>query len=175
MPKSSITVFIQNPPDEPFYYERQAEFDEFWQQAPPGRYVVQIKRSYPPKTKKQRGNIFGNMIAAIVYHVNEVDQEGIDGFMRYLLDESIPKNCPANADSVRVALRKAITRTHPDQIKTILYSITPTLNEAGDEITLRDMDTKQAGVFTDRIVNMVAGYVAIDDPDPKWRNKKLRK
>jgi len=176
MAKSSITLFAQKlEENEGLLIENRKEYDSFLEQAPPGRYVIEVKRSRPPRSQKQLGNIFGNMIDKIVYQVNEVDFEGIDGFVRYLLDKSIPKNCPANADSVKVALRNAIKRTSPEEIKTILYKISPTLNEIGEEITLRDMDTKQAAVFTDRIVNMVAGYVVIRDPDKNWRAKKQKK
>jgi len=169
--KSSIVLFAQKLLDEPFQYERQDEYDEFERQAPPGRYAFKILRERPPRSQKQLGNLFGNVIDQIVYQVNEVDFEGIDGFIEYLLDKSIPKNCPANPDSVIVALRKAIKKTGPAEIKNILYSISPTLNADGEEITLHDMDTKQAASFTDRVVNMVAGYVVIDDPDKNWRNK----
>lgn len=172
MPKSTTTQFAQKVEGSPWLLEDVEAYYAFTEQAPPGRYVITIKRERAPKSQKQRGNIFGNVIDKIVHQVNDVDFEGIDGFVKYLIDQSIPKNCKANADSVEVALRRAIKRTSPDEIKAILYSISPTLNAIGEEITLRDMDTKEAAIFTDRIVNMVAGYVVIGDPDKNWRSKK---
>ena len=172
MPKSTIVTATQKQDGKQPEPEKPGEVYAFWQQAPPGRYVITIKRERAPKSQRQLGNVFGNIISKIVYQVNEVDYLGIDGFVKYLLDQSIPKNCKANADSVEVALRKVIRRTTPDEIKAILYSISPTLTAIGEEITLRDMDTKQASIFTDRVVNMVSGYVAISDPDKNWRKKK---
>ncbi len=172
MSKSKQTFFAQKIDGDRFRLENIVAYKDFEIEAPPGRYVIEIKRERRPKSQKQLGNVFGNVVDKLVRYVNDVDMVGIDGFIQYLLDESIPKNCEANADSVKVALGRAIKKTCPEEIKTILYSISPTLNEAGKQITLRDMNTKQAAVFTDRIVNMVAGYVLIPDPDPNWRNKR---
>ena len=157
--KNTITLFIQKRPDEPFYYERQAEFDEFWQQAPPGRYVVQIKRKRPPRSQKQLGNIFGNMIKDAVRQADE-KAISVEGLMRYLLARNIPMGV-------------AIDRNY---LHALMYVIAPTFDDKGNKITLRDMDTKQAGELFERVRNILGPLgIVIKDPDPNWRNKKLRK
>lgn len=112
--------------------------------------AVEIKRKRKPKSQKQLGNIFGNMIAKIEYEANEVRQDGVDGLIRYLKQLDIPKGVEAT----------------PDFIKKILYTVAPTFNGLGKEITLSKMDTKQAADFFKRSALIMSGYVLIPDPTP---------
>ena len=118
--------------------------------------ALEIKRKRKPKSQKQLGNIFGNMIAKIEYEANEVRQDGIDGLIKYLRQLDEPKNLEAT----------------PDIIKKVLYTVAPTFNGFGKEITLSKMDTKQATDFFKRAADIMAGYVYIPDPTVDWRNKK---
>ena len=116
---------------------------------------VEVKRKRKPKSQKQLGNIFGNMIAKIVYEANEVRQDGIDGLIKYLKELDIPKGLPADDDIV----------------KKVLYTVAPTFNEKGEEITLSKMHTKQAADFFKRAANIMSGYVPIPDPTVDWKKK----
>lgn len=117
--------------------------------------AVEFKRKRRPKSQKQRGNIFGNMVRKIKHEANEVRQDGVDGLIKYLKQLDIPKNVEANNDI----------------IMKVLYTVAPTFNENGDEITLSKMDTKQAADFLKRVVNIMAGYVYIPDPNPNYRKE----
>ena len=129
---------------------------EFWDNAIPGRYVVTIKRDRAPKSDEQRGYIFGYIIAEIKKEGNETRQDGVDGLLKYLLDPTIPKNQPLTDDF----------------IKAVCYAIAPTFGKDGRKKTLRSMDTAEAAHFTTRIMDMMAGYVYLENPDKNWRNKK---
>jgi hypothetical protein len=118
--------------------------------------AVEIKRKRKPKSQKQLGNIFGNMIAKIEYEANEVREDGVDGLIKYLKDKDIPKGVEAT----------------PDFIKKVLYTVAPTYNAFGKEITLSKMDTKMATDFFKRAADMMANYVYIPNPDPEWDKKK---
>lgn len=111
--------------------------------------VINLKRK--PKSQKQLGNIFGNMIAKIEYEANEVRQDGVDGLIKYLKQKDIPKGVEAT----------------PDFIKKVLYTVAPTFNGLGKEITLSKMDTKQAADFFKRAALMMSGYIPIPDPKAK--------
>ena len=114
-----------------------------------------IKRKRTPKSQKQLGNIFGNMIDKIIYEANEVRQDGIDGLIVYLKQLDVPKNLEANTDIV----------------KKVLYTVAPTYNEKGEEITLSKMNTNQANDFFERVRDIMAGYVYIPDPNPNWKQE----
>jgi hypothetical protein len=109
---------------------------------------VEVKRKRKPKSQKQLGNIFGNMIAKIEYEANEIRQDGVDGLIKYLKDLDIPKGVEAT----------------PDFIKKVLYTVAPTFNGLGKEVTLRNMDTKEAADFFKRAAKIMSGYVYIPDP-----------
>jgi transcriptional regulator with XRE-family HTH domain len=116
---------------------------------------VEVKRKRKPKSQKQLGNIFGNMIAKIEHEANEVRQDGVDGLIKYLKDLDIPKGVEAT----------------PDFIKKVLYTVAPTFNGIGKEVTLSKMDTKQASDFFKRAANIMSGYVPIPDPSTELRSK----
>lgn len=115
--------------------------------------AVEINKKRKPKSQKQLGNIFGNMIAKIEYEANEVRQDGVDGLIKYLKQMDIPKGVEAT----------------PDFIKKVLYTVAPTFNGLGKEITLSKMDTKQATDFFRRAADMMGNYIFIPDPTVDWR------
>lgn len=156
MPKSTITTFTQKLEGEPPNPQKPHELYAFWDQAPPGSYVITIKRERQPKSQKQLGYIFPGMIAKIKEEGNEIRQDGVDGLIKYLLDESLPKNQPLTDDF----------------IKAVLYAIAPTFNDKGRKITLSSMNTLEATIFIEQVQNLMAGYVYLPDPDPNWRKKK---
>ena len=155
MAKSTITVFAQKLPDEPWRLEDVEVYYDFTVQAPPGRYVITVKRERQPKSQKQLGYIFPGMIAKIKEEGNEIRQDGVDGLIKYLLDESLPKNQPLTDDF----------------IKAVLYAIAPTFNDKGRKITLSSMNTLEATVFIKQVQNLMAGYVYLADPNPNWKTK----
>lgn len=115
--------------------------------------AVEFKRKRRPKSQKQLGNNFGNMVKKIKHEANEVRQDGVDGLIKYFNKLDIPKNVEANDDFVMK----------------ILYTVAPTFNDEGEEITLSKMDTKQASDFFKRAADMMAGYVFIPDPNPNYK------
>jgi hypothetical protein len=121
--------------------------------------AVEIKRKRKPKSQKQLGNIFGNMIAKIKHEANEVRQDGVDGLIKYLNQLDIPKGVEAT----------------PDFITKVLYTVAPTYNGLGKEITLSKMDTKQAADFFKRAALVMSGYVFIPDPTVDWRKNNKTK
>ncbi len=153
MPKSTITTFTQKREGEEPAPVKPHELYAFWEQAPPGCYVITIKRERQPKSQRQLGYIFPGMIAKIKEEGNEIRQDGVDGLIKYLLDESLPKNQPLTDDF----------------IKAVLYAIAPTFNDKGRKITLSSMNTLEATVFIKQVQNLMAGYVYLPDPDPNWR------
>jgi len=117
--------------------------------------AVEIKKKRKPKSQKQLGNIFGNMITKIEYEANEVRQDGVDGLIKYLKDKDIPKGVEATTDF----------------IKKVLYTVAPTYNGLGKEITLSKMNTKEATDFFKRAADMMANYVYIPDPTKDWKKQ----
>jgi hypothetical protein len=115
--------------------------------------AVEFKRKRKPKSQKQLGNIFGNMIAKIEHEANEVRQDGVDGLIIFLKQQDIPKGVAATTDF----------------IKKVLYTVAPTYNGLGKEVTLRDMDSKQASDFFKRAATIMSGYVHIPDPTTDLR------
>lgn len=146
------TLFAQKLEGMAFDFEDQGGFDEFQDQAPNGRYVVEFKRDRPPKTQSQLGYIFGGMVSKVKQEGNETRQDGVDGLLKYLLDPSIPKNQPLTDDF----------------IKAMFYAIAPTFDDKGRKITLSSMNTVQANDFMKRIQDMMAGYVYLEDPNKDW-------
>ena len=116
---------------------------------------VEVTRKRKPKSQKQLGNIFGNMIAKIEHEANEVRQDGVDGLIKYLKELDIPKGVEATTDF----------------IKKVLYTVAPTYNGLGKEITLSKMDTKQATDFFKRAALIMSNYVYIPDPTKDWRKQ----
>lgn len=155
MAKSKITLFMQKIDGKPLEYERPGDHTWFQQQAPPGRYVVEIKRERPPKSQKQCAVIFALMIAQTIQQADEKGI-GVEDLMRYLLTADIPKG---------VGLTQ-------DYLHALMYIICPTFNDDGKEVTLSKMNTAQANSLFERYRNIMAPLgIVIDDPDPNWRNK----
>jgi len=118
--------------------------------------AVEVKKKRRPKSKKQLGNTFGNIVAKIKHEANEVRQDGVDGLLVYIDNKHIPKGVAATDDF----------------IMKVLYKVAPTYNKLGKEITLRDMDTKQAADFSSRAALGMSGYVHIPDPNKNWRTEQ---
>jgi hypothetical protein len=101
------------------------------------------------KSPAQLGLIFGNMIANTVLQAEEMGI-GVDDLLIYLLNGGIPKG-------------QAIT---PDYLHELMYVICPTVDDNGDRVTLRDMDTAQASSLFERFRTIIAGIgIVIDAPD----------
>jgi hypothetical protein len=115
--------------------------------------AVEIKRKRKPKSQKQLGNTFGNMVEKIKHEANEVRQDGVDGLLKYMAEIDIPKGVEATTDF----------------IMKVLYTVAPTYNGLGKEVTLSGMDTKQATAFFKRAALGMSGYVHIPDPTVDWR------
>ncbi len=154
MPK--IQLYSQKIEGEVMEWENPDEVQAFRKDAPPGRYRWEPKKVRKPKSQKQLGDVFGNAIAKVLHEANEVRQDGIDGLIQYLKQLDVPKNVEAT----------------DDMVKKVFYTVAPTFNDKGEEITLSKMDTLQAANFMKRVRNIMAGYVYIPDPDPNWANNQ---
>ncbi len=153
MPKSKVTLFAQNPPDEMFRFESPDEYNEFWAQAPPGRYSFEINKERPPKTPKQCAVIFALMIRETIIQAND-KAIGIDDLLVHLIDGRIPKGQMLTVDFLHE----------------LMYVICPTTDKDGRRITLSKMNTLQASELFERYRNIMAPLgIVIDDPDPNWR------
>ena len=159
MAKSSITLFAQKlEENEGLLIENRKEYDSFLEQAPPGRYVIEVKRSRPPKSQKQLGVIFGLMTDSILEQMEE-QTLGVEDLMKYLLAADIPKG-------------QKVTK---DYLHALFYIIAPTCDEDGKRITLRNMDIEQANSLIERIQNIMGPFgVFIPNPDPNWDKKQKK-
>ncbi len=156
MSKSKQTFFAQKIDGEQFKLEDIVAFKDFALDAPPGRYVMTIAKERPPKTPKQCAVIFALMIGQAVQQAAE-KCIGVEDLMKYLLAQNIPMG---------VAIDK-------DYLHALMYVICPTINDKGEKITLSKMNTKQASELFERFRNIIAPLgIVIDDPDPRWRDKK---
>ena len=156
---AKIQFYAQKVPDKPMQWENRQEVDQFRSDAAPGRWRFDVVREKKPRSQKQLGDMFGNIVATITHEVNEVRQEGVDSLLQFLVDPSIPKGQAATDDF----------------IKAVCYMIAPTFGEDGRKKTLRSMNTAEAAHFTDRIRNIFANYVEIPEPDPRWQEKETKK
>lgn len=156
MAKSKLQYFIQNVEGKKPELEDAQQFLEFWNQAPPGRYVVEVKKMRKPKSGKQLGDIFGNMIDKVVVHC--VDN-GIDSsyFLDLLFnDNDKPTGVPVTSDF----------------IKTCLYAANPIFDDKGNKITLRKADTMQAKTFSEASRDLLCNRICyIPEPDKHWKDK----
>lgn len=156
MPKSTIITFAQKREGEKPDPVKPHELHAFWEQAPPGCYVITIKRERPPKSQKQLGVIFGLMIGQAVQQAAD-KAIGVEGLMKYLLAQNIPMGV-------------AITE---DYLHALMYVICPTVDDKGNKVTLSKMNTKQASELFGRFRNILAPLgIVIDDSDKDWRNSK---
>lgn len=144
--------FLQKVDGEPMRDEDPEAVAEFENNAAPGRWRKDYVKERKPKSQKQLGDVFGNAIAKVLHEANEVRQDGIDGLIQYLKQLDIPKNVEAT----------------DDMVKKVFYTVAPTFNDKGEEITLSKMDTLQAANFMKRVRDIMAGYVYIPEPDPNW-------
>jgi hypothetical protein len=163
MAKDKITYYIQKlDGKKPVPELKTLDLDMFWQNAPAGRYTVELKRIPKEKSYQQVKTVFGLMIAQTIAQAND---EGIDvsGLLKYLLVDRIPKG-------------QGLT---PDFLLELAYIICPTNDEEGRRITLSKMSTLQAANFFERFRTIIAGIgIVIPDPNPEWwkdQKEKLRK
>lgn len=148
MPKDKITLFAQKIEGKEFEYEDEDGALIFIDNAPPGRYVIEIKRDRPPKSQKQLGMIFGHMIEETIRQADE-KAIGVEELLVYLLAGNIPKGV-------------AITK---DFLHALMYVICPTVDEEGNKITLSKMNTLQANELFERFRTILGPLgICIDDP-----------
>lgn len=153
---SKIKFYAQKVPDKTMQLEDRPAYEEFQRTAAPGRWRFDVVREKKPRSQKQLGDMFGNIVAKIKQEANENRQEGVDSLLVYLIDPNIPKG-------------QAVT---DDFVLALCYMLAPTFDKNGRKKTLRSMDTKEAAHFTDRIRNIFANYVEIPEPDPRWQEKE---
>jgi hypothetical protein len=152
MSSSNIILCAQKSKSEKLQLEDVKAYTDFVAQAPPGRYVIEIKRSRPPKSQKQLGVIFGLMIGSIIEQMEE-QTLGVEDLMKYLLTADIPKG-------------QHVTK---DYLHALFYILAPTFDDEGKQVTLSKMNTLQAKELIERVQNIMAPFgVVIPDPDPNW-------
>lgn len=154
MSKDKATFYAQKVNDQPFQVEEPAELKSFRDNAPAGLYTLEYKRQRRKKTQSQLGYIFAGIIKTIKTECNETRQDGVDQLLKYLADPDIPKGQAATDDF----------------LKELCYAIAPTYGDDGRRKTLRSMSTVEANSFIDRLQNIMAGFVEIEDPRPKENN-----
>ena len=155
MPESKITIFAQKQDGKDFQYENIDDIIAFKHQAPPGRYVVTIKRDRQPKSQKQCAVIFALMIKETIIQANDL-AIGVDDLLVHLIDGRIPKGQMLTVDFLHE----------------LMYVICPTTDADGRRITLSKMNTLQASELFERYRNIMAPLgIVIDDPDPEWKKR----
>ena len=134
---------------------------EFAATAPNGCYSLTIKRDYKPKSQKQLGNIFGNMIRKVVNYCNDNDHIiDTSEFLRLLFDDSQPSGVGVTADFV----------------KSCLYRACPQLDDHDKPITLSDMNTVQANRFFEESAALLSSrFLPIEDPKKDWCKEQVKK
>ncbi len=150
-----LTYFIQKLDGQKPQLENPEILSDFWNNAPAGRYTVEIKRIPKEKTYKQCETIFGLMIKDTIAQANDL---GIDvsDFLKYLVDDKVPKGQGLTVDFLHE----------------LMYAICPTINEQGRRVTLSKMNTLQAAKLFDSFRNIVAPLgIHISEPDKNWREK----
>lgn len=163
--KDKLTYYIQKTdgrlPELEYEYRagHAKALDEFWKNAPAGRYTCELKRIPKEKTHKQCGAIFGVAINNIIAQANDL---GIDVsyLLKYLIADNIPKG-------------QGLTQ---DFIHELMYVICPTTSDDGKRVTLSKMNTIQATNLYKGLQNIFAPLgIVIPDPDPNWfkREKEL--
>lgn len=152
---AKIQFYLQKTDGETMQWEYPKAVEDFRKNAKSGKWRADYVLERKPKSQKQLGDVFGNAIQKVLHQANEVRQDGIDGLIAYLKQLDEPKNLEATDDLV----------------KKVFYTVAPTFNDKGEEITLSKMDTKQAADFMKRVRDIMAGYVYIPDPDPNWKKK----
>jgi len=162
MVKDKLTYYIQKidgkPPELEYEYRagHAKALDEFWKNAPAGRYTCELKRIPKEKTYKQVKSIFGVAINNIIVQANDL---GIDVsyLLKYLLADNIPKGQGLTVDFLHE----------------LMYIIVPTTNEEGKRVTLSKMNTIQAKNLYSGLQDIFAPLgIVIPNPDPRWFEKK---
>lgn len=153
---SKTTLFYQKHEGELAQEAKLDAWYEFWKGAPPGHYVVTIKRDRLPKSQKQCAVIFALMIQQTIIQANDL-AIGVDDLLVHLIDGRIPKGQMLTVDFLHE----------------LMYVICPTTDADGRRITLSKMNTKQASELFERYRNIMAPLgIVIDDPDPAWKSRK---
>ena len=154
--KTKLTYFAQKLDGQQPELETPDEIQEFWENAPAGRYTVQISKPRKAKTKKQLGTIFGLMMESVIAQANDL---GIDTsyFLQYLVKDDLPKG-------------QGLTK---DFIHELMYVVCPTTDDEGKRVTLSKMNTKQAAELFEGFRNLMAPLgIVVPDPDPEWKEKE---
>lgn len=152
MAKDKLTYFIQKLDGQEPRLESPKTLQDFWEQAPAGRYTVELKRIPKEKTWKQCKAIFGVAIENIIEQSKDLGLD-VSDLLAYLLQDNIPKG-------------QGLT---PDFIKELAYIICPTNDDEGNRVTLSKMSTIQAMNFYKGLQNIFAPLgINIPDPDPEW-------
>ena len=136
-------------------YEHDDEAVAFWEQAPPGRYTIDIKHFRKEKSSNQVKMIFGLMIQSTIIQAND-QGIGVDDLLKFLVRRTdIPKGQPLTKDFLHE----------------LMYQICPTTDEDGRRVTLSKMNTKQAADLFEAYRTIIAPLgIVIDDPDVDWKN-----
>ena len=127
-------------------------------ESPDGDFELIWRQVKNPKTSKQRGNIFGNMIRTVVEYCNDNDHIiDTSDFLDLLFDQ---RDMPSGIEVTS------------DFVKHCLYSACPIFDENGDTIGLSDSDTIQANKFFEESAALLSIRVTpIADPNKDWRNE----
>lgn len=149
------TFYAQKIEGEKLKFENPDEYEQFIDNARPGRWTIEAKRTKKKKTPKQCAVIFGLMIKETIVQANE-KAIGVDDLLVHLIDGNIPKG-------------QMLTTGF---LHELMYTICPTTDENGRRITLSKMNTEQANSLFERYRNILAPIgIVIDDPDPDWNKK----
>jgi len=155
--RKGIELRKQKLEDKPFKFDdyNQRLFDDFERQAPPGSYILEIKRMGKPKTNKQTATHFGLLINTIIVKAND-DGTDTSAFLKLLVQEDLPTG---------IGLTK-------DFVHQLLYTLCPTYSEDGKRLTLSKMSTTEASDWLERCRNLLAsrGFY-VEEPDPNWKDK----
>lgn len=137
----------------------QRQWQEKWDAIKEGQYFKwDLTKPNNGKSQAQLGLIFGNMIANAVEQANEkhLTTEDIIIFLLNYAQRNVPNGVPVDKDFLHA----------------FMYVISPTFNDDGEPITLRNMDKEQAS----RLFEVTRTFLAqpgidiiIDDP-PKLDN-----
>ena len=111
-----------------------------------------LKKYHQPKSRKQLGAWFG-LFCKIV--LAEFDDRGWDTSYIFRLDKPT---------GIGISV---------DLLKEFMYAMRPAYNDAGDRITIRNMDTTKMAQFFDDCRNWAASQwsITVPEPDPRWREK----
>jgi len=162
MAKDKLAYYTQKidgkPPELEYEYRagHAKALDEFWKNAPAGRYTVELKRIPKEKTHQQVKTIFGLLIERIIIESND---KGIDtsAFLKMIITEDVPNGVPLTKDF----------------LYQLFLLVCPVYDENGQRLTLSKFSTEQANGFFDRCVDLMCSHdIYIPPPNPNWRKEK---